>query len=552
MILSIYLKNYIIIDELEINFSTGFNVITGETGAGKSIALEGLLLSLCARQSTKGTHKNNAEPLILSSSFDIENNVRVRQILEEYGVVLENSSEIIVRRVIQQDGKSKSYINNQPAAVGLVKAIGDELIEYTGQHSNFKLLNSAKHLDLFDEFALDAGIKSDLKQSYHDYKVLRNKLDELINLQENSEIEKQYLEHAISEISGLNTYPEEATEIAAKRKALQDRQKLIDICKKVSDICESVNFPAKFAQIQRELSKFDEYFSSASKAIDATFAEYDEFQTQFDELMNGIGTPSELESLEERLFKIMAISRKYNVPPVSLSPLLEEFEEKISKLHNVDAEIRDTEKKLADARQFFLKIAKSVSSIRATESENLTNSIKDTLSFLKMEKANFVVQIDVLEKEEHWSENGIDKVRFMASTNPGSPMGDIAKIASGGELSRIMLSLKLALASKDSAISLIFDEVDSGLSGATANAVGKKLKDLSSRYQVLCITHQPQVACYSDQHFFVEKVSNENNTMFNVSSLDDEEKVKSIARMISGDSITNESIEAARVLINQS
>jgi len=209
----------------------------------------------------------------------------------------------------------------------------------------------------------------------------------------------------------------------------------------VSDICESVNFPAKFAQIQRELSKFDEYFSSASKAIDATFAEYDEFQTQFDELMNGIGTPSELESLEERLFKIMAISRKYNVPPVSLSPLLEEFEEKISKLHNVDAEIRDTEKKLADARQFFLKIAKSVSSIRATESENLTNSIKDTLSFLKMEKANFVVQIDVLEKEEHWSENGIDKVRFMASTNPGSPMGDIAKIASGGELSRIMGSL---------------------------------------------------------------------------------------------------------------
>ena len=552
MILSIYLKNYIIIDELEVNFSNGFNVITGETGAGKSIALEGLLLSLCASTSTKGMHKNNSEPLILSSSFDVKNNARVNQILEEYGINLDNSSELIVRRVIQPDGKSKSYVNNQPVAVGLVKAIGDELIEYTGQHSNFKLLNSSKHLDLFDEFAIDSGIKSDLKKSYHDYKSIRNKLQELKDLQDNSEIEKQYLEHAISEIDALNTYPDEATEIAAKRKALQDRQKLIEICKKVSDICDAVNFPAKFAQIQRELSKFDEYFASASKAIDATFAEYDEFQTQFDTLMNSIGTPYELESLEERLFKIMAISRKYNVPPISLPSLLAEFQEKISKLHNVDSEIRDTEKKLTEARQLFLKIANSVSKMRGAESLNLTSSIKDTLSFLKMDKANFIVQIELLENEENWTENGIDKLRFVASTNPGSPIGDIAKIASGGELSRIMLSLKLALASKESSISLIFDEVDSGLSGATANAVGKKLKDLSARYQVICITHQPQVACYSDQHFFVEKVSNDNNTVFNVRSLSDDDKVISIAKMISGDSVTNESIEAARVLINQS
>ncbi len=549
MLTSLSIKNFILIDSLNLDFSQGLSVLSGETGAGKSIILDALGLALGKRANVK-LIKDQNHHAIISAEFNIKNFPAISDYLNLHG--FEVSESLILKRVLEPSGKTKCYVNDTLSSLTILESVGDQLVEISSQHDQKGLFNTSHHRFILDEFS---GINKELENlssSYTKWKENQKKLIEIVASKAKAEDEKNYLTHIINEISELNPKVGEEEHLNNLRTTLREKAKIQEITNLVlSEADSSGGIVAKLNNIIKALAKIPDLFTEAEKNFEAGLIEINEGIAQVEKLYNTITLEKfDLNSVEERLFNIRNIARKYSIDPNYLEDFLNQIKDKLEKVHNYDKFYQEFKISTEESRMAYLSIAEQVSKLRKKNAKFLEVAVKAELNQLKMGYTDFIVEINVSDENE-WSATGIDKVGFLARTNPGSKFDYINKIASGGELSRLFLSLRVALAKVKSSPTVIFDEIDVGVGGAVADSIGKKLFFLSKEHQVLVITHQPQVAAYSNNHYLVHKNIEKNKTNIDVSLLSYEEKLHEIARMLSGENITNESILAAEKLIQK-
>ncbi|MDR1026287.1 MAG: DNA repair protein RecN [Lactobacillus sp.] len=547
MLTRLEIKNVVLIDRLDLDFSRGLSVLTGETGAGKSILLDSLGLVLGNRAETS-LIRHGEDKLNVTACFKLDNkNHPLYDLLKEYE--LEADDEIIIKRSLDSNGKGKIFINDQSITAKLLKEIGKTLVEIHGQFDNQGLLNPANHLDVLDSFGGYNSFVLDVKEKYQSFKSARKARAEAEDNLSNAKTEEENLRYYIDELKKIKTHKGEEEELSQRRLELMNSEKLL----------ESLNFA--FASLNHNEMRQAEL--AISKANDLVNGKYDDIVNLIDqasinlnEAINSIEDASnnishnqnELENIEGRLFALKGLARKHQTQVDELADLLDNFEKQLSTIELGEEGLNELRRKEEETKLAYIKSANKLSEKRAEAAKDLDKKVMAELPPLKMDKAKFVTMIGHKD-EPDWTSKGFDDVYFTVSTNPNSPQGAINKIASGGELARFMLALKVNLAGCSNVATMIFDEVDSGIGGATAQAVGDRLSKLASQVQVLVVTHSPQVASNGNNHFKVEKSTKNNITTTKVEKLNKEQKQEEIARMLAGDVITDEARAAAKALI---
>ncbi|KIE06137.1 hypothetical protein NF27_BK00580 [Candidatus Jidaibacter acanthamoeba] len=549
MLVSLSIKNFILIDSLNLDFNQGLCVLSGETGAGKSIILDALGLALGRRANAK-LIKSEGSNAVISAAFNIEQFPHIKEYLVSQGFEL--AETLILRRVLEQSGKTKCYVNDILSSVAALEAIGELLVEISSQHDQKGLFNTSHHRLILDEFSGNYRELEAVGSAYKLWKENEHKLNEIIGNKSKAEDERNYLTHIIQEISELNPKVGEEEYLSNLRNSLREKAKIQDISSLVLNEANSGSgIVAKLNNLIKALTKVPNLFKEAEKSFEIGLIEINEGIAQVEKVYDTIASEKfNLNSVEERLFNLKNIARKYGVDPNSLEEFLILTKEKLDRVSNYNKFYQEFKADTEKSKLAYLKIAEQVSIIRKQNAIILEKAVKVELEQLKMGYADFMIE-SVTANENEWAAHGIDKVRFLARTNPGSEFGYINKIASGGELSRLFLSLRVALSKVKSSPSIIFDEIDVGVGGAVADSIGKKLKFLSGEHQVLVITHQPQVAAYSDNHYLVSKNIINNKANVDVKELTYEEKLHEIARMLSGEDVTRESVLAAETLIKK-
>lgn len=551
MLKSLSVRNVVLIDKLDLDFSEGLSVFSGETGAGKSILLDSLGLVLGKRGET-GLIRHGTDKLTVSAVFEINDKDNpFYKICAQNDIEVED--EIIVKRSLSTDGKSKIFLNDQPITQRLLKELGSYLVEIHGQFDNQGLLNPVNHLSVLDSFG---GYEQELNcvsESYKKYKKLQKELIAAQDDYAKSVSDEQNLIHWIDELEKLNVKVGEADELSKKRVEVMNAEKIIENLNVAYSCLQGKDIASMLQKAQSALSRANHLtenkFSDIEEMLNTTLIEFNETVNLIEQKSSEITHNSdEAEAIEERLFALKSLARKHSCDIDDLPSILDDFRAKVNLINKGQEHILRLNKELCLAKQDYINKADIVRSLRRKAAQNLDSAVKSELPYLKMEKANFVTAIDNL-PESSWSEKGMDDVSFKISTNANTDYGDLSKIASGGELSRFMLALKVNLAKKSSVETLIFDEIDAGIGGATAQAVGERLKKLSDMVQVLVVTHSPQVASFSKTHFMVSKSSQNDETTTSVCLLDENQKQEEIARMLSGDTITDEARAAAKALI---
>ncbi len=551
MLKSLSVRNVVLIDKLDLDFSEGLSVFSGETGAGKSILLDSLGLVLGKRGET-GLIRHGTDKLTVSAVFEINDKDNpFYKICAQNDIEVED--EIIVKRSLSTDGKSKIFLNDQPITQRLLKELGSYLVEIHGQFDNQGLLNPVNHLSVLDSFG---GYEQELNcvsESYKKYKKLQKELIAAQDDYAKSVSDEQNLIHWIDELEKLNVKVGEAEELSKKRVEAMNAEKIIENLNVAYSCLQGKDIASMLQKAQSALSRANHLtenkFSDIEEMLNTTLIEFNETVNLIEQKSSEITHNSdEAEAIEERLFALKSLARKHSCDIDDLPSILDDFRAKVNLINKGQEHILRLNKELCLAKQDYINKADIVRSLRRKAAQNLDSAVKSELPYLKMEKANFVTAIDNL-PESSWSEKGMDDVSFKISTNANTDYGDLSKIASGGELSRFMLALKVNLAKKSSVETLIFDEIDAGIGGATAQAVGERLKKLSDMVQVLVVTHSPQVASFSKTHFMVSKSTKNDETTTSVCLLNENQKQEEIARMLSGDTITDEARAAAKALI---
>lgn len=546
MLQTLTISNFLLIDNIELELKPGLTVVTGETGAGKSIILDALLLVLGNRASGK-IIKDPTKPAVLSASFALPQAFALKVKLEELGFVL--NDELILRRIFGIDGKTKAYINDIPVGVAALAELKEYLLEICGQHDSRGLLDPSTHLNLLDTFNDHTEDLTTLKKFYHHYTQLKNELIDLKEKGNKADFEMKYLQTVVEELRTLDIKPNEEETLVAERKTLLDNAKAQDAFVKAQEIMDS-NLLGSLYALERELIKFPEIFAEPLSLVKTATLELEEAQGALKALATRFNPDdTTIDEIESRLFKIRSTARKYGITATQLLEFLIQKQTELSNFTNITSTIVQTEMQFAQAYDHYFTLAQKISKIRHATAEKLRKAVLSELKELKMDKADFRVEIISNPQELDFGATGFDNVRFLVCTNPGSPYGQLDKVASGGELSRIMLALKVAMANVKSVPVLIFDEIDTGISGAVSDAVGRKLALLAKAYQVLVVTHQPQVAAYGHNHLLVAKHSTNKSTQISIAELDLMSKNQEIARMLSGDTLTDESLAAAKRLV---
>lgn len=551
MLTRLYISNIVLIEKLNLEFGSGLNVLTGETGAGKSILLDALALALGARSDT-GLVRHGCENASVIAEFD---NISpdLKALLNENGIEFEDS--LILRRTLAADGKSRAWVNDVPVSIKILKQIGDNLVEIHGQFANHTLLNPATHMNALDTFgainvAEYSTLLSDVRAKYNQYHDAEKRLHELQIMLERSANERDFLEHNVNELAALNVQPGEEEELSNKRAAMMNAEKDAAI---LSDANSAMNPRGE---------SLDSQIFSVAHILERIKTEPNPYSEQIDALYNAAQivsevaeklTPSDidtdsLDNIEERLFAIRAAARKHRVSADELPEKLKQMSGQLNAIENSDAELKKLTSDLKLKKQDFDTAAGALTDARKNAAKQLRDKILSELPDLKLGSADFMVEINVASP----SATGCDEVTFMIKTNPGMPFAPLHKAASGGELARLMLALRVVLSDNNAAHTFIFDEIDTGISGATASAVGQRLNRLAQSSQALVITHSAQVAGYADKHFKISKqVANETTTT-SVSEITGDNRINEIARIISGAKITPESLATARTLIKHS
>ena len=549
MLRELEIKNILLIKRLSLNFSSGLNAFTGETGTGKSILLDCLGFVLGARGQASMV-RDGMERGEVVAIFSIISSSKVNSILDEADIP--KSDELIIRRVNFSDGRKSAWVNDKRVSSEFLRYLGENLIEFHGQHDERGLLNAKGHLQLLDQFAKTASGLNLVKKAFINLKENQKALDALTKKNQQLADEEDLIRYDLKEISNLGTYLGEETELDTRRRLMQSSQ---SIRENITEASTLVDRGGAEGQLSSAIKCLEKAAKNVENVLDEPIEALGRAQLELQEAQSGIFdvlsslrfNPEDLEILEDRLFSIRGLARKYKLSPDQLPEFEFKLKEKLTFLENGTKNVQDLKIKYDKAFKEFDDLSKNLSKERKKAAAVLDTMIEKELKPLKMERARFKTEI----KQVSPNELGQDSVAFTISTNSGSKFGSLIKIASGGELSRFLLALKVCLTNDQSEVSMVFDEIDRGIGGATADAVGRRLLQLAQKNaQVLVVTHSPQVAALADRHFVVLKDIEGEKTLSRVTQIKGEECVEEIARMISGDRITDEAREASRVLIS--
>jgi len=553
MLTALSIRDVVLIERLDLSFAPGLTTLTGETGAGKSILLDSLGLALGARADT-GLIRAGAEQAVVSAEFSVGAAHPAVALLAENG--LDGGDEILLRRIVGRDGRSRALVNEQPVSAGFLKRLAALLIEVQGQHEQVGLADPANHLGLLDAFGVPEPARATVATAHRAWKDAAGRLRAAQAAIEEAAREEDFLRHAVDELLLLAPKPGEEEALATERLRLQSGERRAEaIAAALSELLprdrRALGPASHLRAAARALAKLgtDEKAAAALAAIERAEDSLSEAETLLTRLaQEAEDDPRALETTEERLFSLRAAARKHGVNVVSLPEFLAELREKLAALETGAADIAALTAETAAKRLAYVEAATALSALREKAGARLTKALAAELPPLKLDRARFVVERTEL-PEQNWGTRGADSIRFLIATNPGDAPGALDKIASGGELSRLMLALKVVLTGNASVETLIFDEVDSGIGGATAAAVGDRLARVAESVQVLVVTHSPQVAARGAAHLRVAKQVGRNRAVTVVDVLSDSERREEIARMLAGEFVTDAARDAAASLL---
>lgn len=551
MLTALAIRDVVLIEALDLEFGAGLGVLTGETGAGKSILLDALGLALGARGET-GLVRQGAVQAVVTATFDVPaRDGEVANLFHQNGLELEPGEPLIVRRIVKADGGSRAFLNDQPASAGLLRELAPHLVEIHGQHDDRGMLNSRGHRALLDAFGrCDAGPVAIAHKAWRDAEAA---LAVARAEQDVAERDREWLEHAVAELKALAPEPGEEETLAERRAGMQRGEKIAGELQGIAELLDgSEGGLSQLRQAARVLERIagdHEALAEALAAIDRAITEAAEAQDRVDAAAEALAfDPAALEADEARLFELRGLARKHRVQPDDLPALLEDLAGRLERVESGGAGIAKLEAAMADTHRAYADAARTLSANRTMAAARLDAGVATELKPLKLDAARFRTVVEP-QAETGWSSLGMDRVEFEVSTNPGAPFAPLVKIASGGELSRFILAMKVALAEEGGARTLIFDEIDRGVGGAVASAIGERLARLAGTAQVLVVTHSPQVAARGARHLLIAKSHDGTVTRTGVTPLDAAERREEIARMLSGAEITDEARAQAERLI---
>ncbi|SMC88599.1 DNA repair protein RecN [Primorskyibacter flagellatus] len=547
MLRALEIRDMLIIDRLELEFQPGLNVLTGETGAGKSILLDSLGFVLGWRGRAELV-RAGAEQGEVVAVFDLVAGHAAHAVLEEAG--LPASDELILRRINTPDGRKTAWVNDRRVSGDVLRALSETLVELHGQHDDKGLLNPRVHRVLLDDFGGHGGLVSTVREAWRAVSAAAKAVVQAEADLSEMRAEEEFLRHAVDELGKLDPQPGEEAALDARRRLMQGAERTrADVSRALS----ALGPEGAEGSMGDAMRWIDGVIDRADGRLDGSVAALERAMVELGEAAQGVEDalralsfdPRELEDTEERLFAIRGAARKHQVSPDSLADLARDLMDRLAALDAGDAGLADLRTVAADAEAAYDVAARALTDARRKNAAALDAAVSAELAPLKMDRAVFTTQID----DGSAGPEGRDAVAFTVATNPGAPSGPLNKIASGGELSRFLLALKVCLSQHQSGITMIFDEIDRGVGGATADAVGRRLAALAEDGQVLVVTHSPQVAALGAHHWRVEKRVADGMTTSTVTPLTPPDRIDELARMLAGDTITDEARAAARVLL---
>jgi DNA repair protein RecN (Recombination protein N) len=552
MLARLSIRDIVLIERLDIEFARGLAVLTGETGAGKSILLDAFALALGGRGDA-GLVRHGAEQGQVTATFDVPKDHPASALLAENG--LEDTGEMILRRVQFADGRTRAFINDQAISVQTLKALGSALVEIHGQHDERALVDAATHRRLLDAFS---GLEKDvaaLEKLWEARREANKALDEHRAGMERAAREADYLRHASDELKQLAPKDGEETALASRRTTMMQGEKIAADLREAQEAVSGDHSPiaglsAAVRRLERRAANSPALVEPAVKAIDIAINALEEADQHLSAALAAADfDPAELERIEERLFGLRAASRKYSTPVDALAALATKYAADVALIDAGADQLKKLEAASTEADKRYVTAAAKLSAARIKSAERLDKAVNAELAPLKLERAKFTTQID--SDPASPGPQGYDRVEFWVQTNPGTRPGPLMKVASGGELSRFLLALKVVLSDRGSAPTLVFDEIDTGVGGAVADAIGARLARLASKVQVMAVTHAPQVAARADQHLLISKdaLDKGKRVATRVNMLAADHRREEIARMLAGAEITAEARAAAERLL---
>ncbi len=562
MLVELRLENYAVIDNVAVAFASGLNLLTGETGAGKSILIDALTLLLGEKASTD-VIRSGADRAVISAVFEIESSASktIARILEENGLDSESDS-VILRREIAQGGKGRVFVNNQPATVAVLKLIGPYLATVHAQNETLAAFDGPARLALLDAYA--CAQVSGVYDAYHKWTGIRSRIEEL----ERDEKDRLRLLDLWTfqkrEIEDAKLQAGEDERLENEKRVLANAEKIYNAAMNAFDLLyegdSSTASSLRSARKQvEELARYEPKFQEALGALESALISVEDVGATLRDYAGGIhASPEHLAEVEDRLAAIDRLKRKYGATLDEVIAFGAEAARKLSEMENKDEVVRQLRSELAVTAQEYLTAARTLSKKRYEAARKLEKLVEAAINDLAM-KSSFRIEVTGSDEEQNWSASGFDQVAYMISTNPGEPLRRLEHIASGGELSRVMLALKASV--EATAVSggkkkgpgvprtLVFDEIDTGIGGRAADSVGKKLKELSRTSQVLCVTHLPQIATFADHHYRIEKKESAGRTKTTVRNITGDERTEEVARMLSGAKVTESSLKHAEQMI---
>jgi DNA repair protein RecN (Recombination protein N) len=552
MLARLSIRDIILIDRLDIDFGSGLAAVTGETGAGKSILLDAFALALGARGEA-ALVRHGAEQGQVIAAFEVAKGHPARRVLAANDLVADTDDELIVRRVQFADGRTRAFVNDQPVSVQVLRALGAALVEIHGQHDERAFVEAATHRALVDAFGGLEDDAAEVSRLWHEHRARKAAVEAHRAEVERAQREAEWLRHAVDELRRLAPETGEETALAERRAAMMQAEKVAEDLRATHEAITGPQSPVPplataVRRLERRAVQAPALIGPIVKALDAALSALDEARTHVEQAL-GVAQydPPELERIEERLFALRAAGRKYNVPIDELAALTRRYEDDLALIDAGAERLKALEQEAQAAATRYREVAQALSAARGRAAQALDKAVNAELKPLKLERAQFSTQIEA----EGEGPEGLDRIEFWVRTNPGTRPGPLMKVASGGELARFLLALKVVLADRGSAPTLIFDEVDTGVGGAIADAIGVRLARLASGVQVIAVTHAPQVAARADRHYLITKdaLAKGKRVATRVVELKAERRREEIARMLAGAEITAEARAAAERLI---
>ncbi len=549
MLTHIHIWNFAIVEKLDLELEGGLTVLTGETGAGKSILLDALNLALGDRADT-GVIRHGAEKAEISVTFHIEAGSEAQKWLREND--LDSADECIIRRVISANGPSRAYINGKPAPILSLRTLGEMLVDLHGQHEHQSLLRKEAQRQLLDDYAGHGKLLAELAEAYRIWKACREELESLRQASEERNSRLELLRYQVQELEELALAEDELEDIEAEHRRLSNASALLENGNRVLQGLDNDEPLAVINQLQQygadiqQMAESDPALQSTAELLESAGIQVREASIELRHYLDGLELdPQRLQWLDQRLASIQDLSRKHQVAPQILAALLPELQDELQALEQADVRSGELQADVDAALTRYRKLADKLSRSRQKAANALSRAVTESMQTLGMEGGKFAVQLSHSE-DARPTATGLEQVEFRVSANPGQPAKPLAKVASGGELSRISLAIQVITAENSRIPTLIFDEVDVGIGGRVAEIIGHLLRNLTRHRQVICVTHLPQVAALGHHHLQVSKVSDTDTTISQIRELEEEQRIEELARMLGGIEITEQTLSHAR------